>query len=69
MFTHKTRKKMSCENEGILFVQYFKHLFSVETKDSKTNNIYLEKEREIRLQGLFVPAVMPYPMCPFINMS
>lgn len=61
MFTHKSKlEKIFCENEGILFVQYFKHLF-------KTNNVPLEKEREIRLQGLFVPAFMLYSVCPFIN--
>ena len=48
MFTLKSKlekKNMFCENEGILFVHYFKLLFSVETKYYKTNSISQDRER------------------------
>lgn len=56
MFTYKSKleKTMFFENERILFVHYFKHLFSMETKDNKTNCISLDKERN-QTSGPFCP--------------
>lgn len=65
MFTHKSKlEKIFCENEGILFVQYFKHLFSVETKDSRTNNMSLKKERN-QTSGPFGPSFHVISCVPF----